>query len=209
MRARLAALSLAGLLILAVAAPAAAGPNVYNLSGSGITLQADWYDDDTYGWVAFFDESYGFYADFGEMSGSWTTCDNGTKKKTSDDYEGFIGTYIYGYGWDGTLSMDAKFTTGTGTAAVEYVVVTVNDCTRTWSEAPGTATISIALTGTGPIATFRSKSSFKVPSEFNWHSSYSGKQRAATGSVDLGALGTRTPSWAFMASYTWRDHANG
>jgi hypothetical protein len=56
---------------------------------------------------------------------------------------------------------------------------------------------------------FRDSGSYKVPGEFNAHTRSRGKERPATGSIDLGSLGRRTFDYGIMAQYSWSDHSNG
>ncbi|HEU4921323.1 MAG TPA: hypothetical protein VFT20_16420, partial [Candidatus Limnocylindrales bacterium] len=69
--------------------------------------------------------------------------------------------------------------------------------------------VAVDVVGSGSLVMFRNSGSFKVPGDFNAHSRYRGKERVATGHVDLGALGSREFGFAIIAEYSWSEHANG
>ena len=48
----------------------------------------------------------------------------------------------------------------------------------------------------------------QAPGEYNSHSKQSGKERQATGSIDLGDAGTREFGSAVLATISWTDHSN-
>ena len=60
----------------------------------------------------------------------------------------------------------------------------------------------------GPLASFRGHGSYKVPSEFNGHENYRGKERAASGTVRAGSSIDATFDYAGMSVLTWTDHTN-
>ena len=73
---------------------------------------------------------------------------------------------------------------------------------------PSVVTIDVRLTGSGPLATFRTSNQYKMPSQFNGHDSYRGTERAATGSIVAGSLIDATFSSADMLQVTWSSHSN-
>ena len=58
------------------------------------------------------------------------------------------------------------------------------------------------------LATFRDSSQYKLPSQFNGHDNYRGKERVATGSIVVGTLIDETFSSADMLQVTWSSHSN-
>ena len=68
------------------------------------------------------------------------------------------------------------------------------------AQAPGVAHVSV--TATGPLVSFRGHGSYKLPSEFNGHQNYRGKERAASGTVSAGSIDA-TFSSAGMSVFTW------
>ena len=193
--------AMVGALVLATAAPVAAGPNTNNLSGSGRTIQGEWYDESGYGSVYLFDESTGTYGEIFEESGEYVACDG-----SDGDVYGFRGTRIQGWAQGLKISVDAKLSTGVAAGDFEIATETVDECTGSYDVAFETASVTVDVTGTGSVATFRNSGSFKIPGEYNSHSRYRGKERPATGGIDLGSMGTRDFDWATMASYSWSEH---
>ena len=201
---------LAALLVLAVAAPASAGANGSNSSGSASTAQGSWYSDaggvDTYGSVNAWQEtgSNEVYLDFWEESGQYVDC---TPANDTDESYGFQGQYRYGSG-------EGSFTIGKGSADAEasgtldITTTTVDDCAGTYveSQESGVA-VSLALVATGSKIIERGTSSFKVPGEFNSHSSYSTTSRLASGTATIG--GGEIAVDGAIGKVSWRDHNNG
>lgn len=202
---RLLIIPLVGALVLATAAPVAAGPNTSNVSGSGRTIQGEWYGDSGYGSVYLFDESSGTYGEVFEESGTYSECATGP----DGEIYGFQGTRIRGWANGLTISVDAKLSAGSAAGDFEVAVETVDECVGTYDVAFDTVSVTIDVTGTGSVATFRNSGSFKIPGEYNSHSRYRGKERPATGNIDLGSIGKRDFDWAMMASYSWSEHNNG
>jgi hypothetical protein len=200
---RLLIIPLVGALVLGAAGPVAAGPNTSNLSESGRTIQGEWYSDLGYGAVYLFDESSGTYGEIFEESGQYTPCDG-----PDGDY-GFQGTRIFGWANGLTISVDAKLTAGSAAGDFEIAVETVDECAESYDTTFETVSVTVDVTGTGSVATFRNSGTFKIPGEYNSHSRYRGKERPGTGVIDLGSMGTRDFGWAMMASYSWSEHSNG
>jgi hypothetical protein len=195
---------LAGALLLGAAAPVAAGPNTSSSSGSGRTIQGEWYRENGYGAVYLFEETGGAYGELLVEDGEWVQCD-----PNDEDSFGFQGTRIQGWTEDVTLSLDTRLTSGSATADFDLAIETVDDCVGTYDVTDDSASVSIDVTGAGPLASVRDHSSFKIPGSYNAHSFYKGKQRDAVGSIDMGSLGSADFGWAVMVEYSYRDHANG
>jgi hypothetical protein len=200
---RLMFIGMVGALGLALAAPVSAGPNTTNISGSGRTIQGEWYSESGYGAVYLFDESTYTYGEFYEESGVYVPCD-----EPEGDVYGFVGTRLQGWAQDLTISVDAKLTTGTAAGDFEIANETVDECTGSYDVSFETVFVTVDVTGSGPVAKFRNSGSFKIPGEYNSHSRYRGSERLATGGIDFGAAGTRDFGWAIMASYSWTEHSN-
>jgi hypothetical protein len=194
---------LVGALVLGAAGPVAAGPNVGNLSGSGRTIQGEWSSESGYGAVYLFDESSGTYGEIYEESGQYAPCDG------PDGAYGFQGTRTQGWASGVTISVDAKLNAGSAAGDFEIAVETVDECAGSYDVVFDTVSVTVDVAGTGSVATFRNSGSFKIPGEYNAHSRYRGKERQATGTIDLGSMGTRDLGWAILASYSWSEHSNG
>jgi hypothetical protein len=198
-------LPLAALLTLALAGPAAAAPNVNNTSGSAKVANGEWYADGAYGYAYFaVDSAYGARGEFFEESGEWIPCDD------TGEYYGFVGDRTYGWSDDFSLVIDAKLSHGSVTGTLDLVSETVNDCTGEY-DGTGEATsvtFTAELDASGRAARFRSSGSYKLPGEFNAHSTQSGMERMATGSIEFGGGETRAFDNAILASIAWRDHSN-
>lgn len=203
---KLAVIPMAGLLALAIAAPAAAGANVSNQSGSARVLNGDWYSDGTYGYAYFAtDSAYGAWGEFYEESGEWVPCDE------TGEFYGFVGNRMYGWTGDLTIVLDSRLNHGTASGTLELVSETIDECAGEYggSGEPTTVAFTAELDGFGRAARFRSSGSYQLPGEVNAHSTQSGRERQATGSIDLGTAGTRTFDTGVLATITWRDHGNG
>ena len=69
-------------------------------------------------------------------------------------------------------------------------------------------TLDLQVTGTGAVATFRDSQFYKLPSEFNGHATYRGRERQATGSLVAGGSIDVGLDSAYMSEVTWSEHAN-
>lgn len=201
---RLMIVPLAGALLLGAAAPVAAGPNTSNTSGGGRTLQGEWYSDQGSGYVYLFEESGSPFGEVFEEDGTWVQCD-----PTDEDSFGFQGTRVQGWAENLTISVDKRLTRSSAVGDFDLAIETIDDCVGVYDVTYSSTTVSVDLTGSGPLASFRDRGSFKIPGSYNAHSTYKGKQRDATGSIDLGSMGPRDFGWAMMAEYTWSEHTNG
>ncbi len=72
---------------------------------------------------------------------------------------------------------------------------------------PTQADLSISLTGIGDLGSFRGTGRYQVPSEFNGHYNYRGKERAAEGSILAGPIDA-TFNFAYMSELMWTEHVN-
>ena len=220
---KLMVLPLAGLLALGVVGPVAAAPNVSNTSGSGESIYGEWSSDGTYGYVSVGQDSqYGGFADIYQESGTWVECDPGAAGLGKDtpstqdttpgegDY-GFVGTRTWGYSESVTVDLSRRLDSGRATGSIELYTATVDECAGEYADdaVPQVVTLDVSVTATGPLASFRDHGSYKVPSQFNSHSSYRGKERAASGTVSAGTSIDATFSYAGMTQATWSDHTNG
>ena len=215
-------LPMAGILALAVAAPAMAGPNVSNTSGGGESIYGEWASEGTYGYVFAGEESgYGGFVDIYQESGEWILCPTppvgGAEGKPApsdtgpgEEYYGFVGTRTFGYGYDIQFELSRRLDTGTATGTVELYTETVNECEGVYGgdAVAEVGPLSITVTGVGPLANFRGSGSYQIPSEFNGHSNYRGSERQASGSVVAGSSINATLDWGYMSKVTWTDHVN-
>ena len=201
---------LAAVLVLAVAAPASAGANTYNSSGSALTAQGSWSSEAEGAWTSgslyAWQEtgSASTYLDFFEESGAYVDC---TPADDTDEFYGFQGQYRYGYG-EGTLMMGQGLSQAHASGVLEIGTVTVDDCTGLYDESwAGGVAVSLDLVANGPKVMERGTSSFKIPSEYNSHSSYSTTSRSAAGTATIGE--TEIAVDGGIGKVSWRDHGNG
>jgi hypothetical protein len=201
---KLAIIPMAGLLALAISAPAMAGPNVSNSSGSARVINGEWYSDEGSGYAYFASDSQGgVWGEVYAESGEWIPCDE------SGEYYGFVGSRTSGWSSDLSITIDPKLNHGSASGTLELFTETVNDCTGEYEGTgePTSVAFSAELDGVGSPVRFRGSGSYKLPGEFNNHSTQSGKERPATGSIDLGD-GSQSFDYAILATYSWRDHSN-
>jgi hypothetical protein len=214
---------LALLLAFVLAAPVAAGANVSNQSGTFDEAYGYWnsYDETTgsgtYGEIYVAQETGrgGFVEYLYEESGTYVVCSTGspakaagpvTPKDTGGDY-GFKGTRTSGWG-EATLAIGRKLADATASGSIYVETVNVDECAGVYDIVDsGTETLNLALTGSGPVISFKGTSSVKIPGVLKGHSSYSGDQRAASGTVEFGR-GSRTVDGQ-IAHITWKDHCSG
>src|SRR5262245_9807159 len=164
---KLAIIPMAGVLILAIAAPAAAGANVSNSSGTAEVVNGEWYTANGSGYVYFAtDSAYGAWGEFLDESGEWVPCDE------SGEYYGFVGSRTYGWSGDLAIEIDSRLDHATVSGTLDVYAETVNDCTGEYGGS-GEAT-SVPFTadfnGVGSAVRFKSSGSYKLPGEFNSHS---------------------------------------
>jgi hypothetical protein len=222
-------LPMAALLALAVAAPVAAGPNVSNQSGSGESIYGEWYDGTTYGYVFLGEEAgYGGFGDIYQESGEWVLCEpaidetpvKGTGKPSAsavptdttpgEEFYGFVGTRTWGYAYDLTIEFSRRLETGRAIGTVDLFTDIVDECNGIYGGDPAfdSGPLVVELTGAGPLASFRGTGSYAIPSEFNGHYNYRGKERQATGSIDAAGVIAADFDWAYMSQTTWTEHVN-
>ena len=219
---KLMVLPLAGMLALGVVGPVAAAPNVSNTSGNGVQISGDGSSENGYGYVSVADDSaYGTYGEIYQETGEWIECPAGSEgggkggavpqdTTPGDEIYGFVGTRTWGYATDVEITVSKRLETGHATGTVELYTETVDECNGVYGGDPvaDVGTLDVTVTGVGPLATFRGSGHYKVPSEFNDHQSYRGKERTATGSVVAGTTIDRSFDSAFMTQVTWTDHSN-
>jgi hypothetical protein len=203
---RLLSIAAAGVLALALAAPAMAGANTSNTSGSAQVVNGEWSSETGYGYAYFvLDSSYGAYGEFYEESGEYIACDD------SGESYGFAGSRTYGWTSDVAIVLDSRLDHGSIAGTLELSSETVNECTGDYvvDQENASVAFSASLDGTGSVARFRDHGSFKVPGDYNSHSKQSGRQREATGSIELDGVGSRQFGWAILGDVKWSDHSNG
>ena len=219
---KLMVLPLAGLLALGAVGPVAASPNVSNTSGGGESIYGEWSSDTINGYVSIGkDSAYGgAFAEIYQENGTWVECDTGapepgkdaptTQDTTGGDY-GFVGTRIWGTSDDIALVLSRRLDTGHASGSVELYTATVDECAGDYGDdaASEVVTLDVSAIAASPLASFRDHGSYKIPSEFNGHESYRGKERAATGTVVAGSSIDATFISAGMSVVTWSDHSNG
>lgn len=200
----------AALLALAIAAPVSAGANVANTSGSAVTAQGSWESNaggvETYGGLYAWQDSgsSSAYLEFFEQVGEYVDC---TPADDTDDFYGFQGQYRYGYG-DGTLKVGRGSADAQASGTLEVMTTDVDDCAGIYDETTvGAVAVSLDLVANGPRIMERGTWSFRIPSRFNSHSSYSTTARSAAGTATIG--GSSITVDGGIGKISWRDHGNG
>jgi hypothetical protein len=217
-------LPLAGLLALGVVGPVAAAPNVSNTSGGGESIYGEWSTGGGDGYASVgTDSSNGGFAEIYQESGTWVACDPGAAASGQDspttqdttggdgDY-GFVGTRTWGYSeGDVTFELARRLDSGHATGSIELATVTVDECAGDYGGDAVSEVVAfdVSVSAAGPLASFRDRGTYKVPSQFNGHQNYRGKERAASGTVTAGSSIGATFSNADMTVVTWSDHSNG
>ena len=205
---------MAGLLVLAVAAPVAAGPNVGNYSSSVELAQADWgsFDEEGYssGYLAVSREqgssqAFAEYSQYTEQNVQCTGAE--TPDDPDDDTFGTKTSSVWGFG-PASLSIGARYSSATASATLEAYVDAFDECTGEWSsEEVSDLSIALDLTATSGLVKESGRGSFHLPGEINNHSSYKASYRQAEGSVD-GADG-HLDAFGQIGKVTWTEHSNG
>jgi len=208
-------LPLAGLLALTVAAPAMAGPNVSNTSGSLTLAQGGWksWDDATqsssYGEFTVAREDNGdVFAQVMTSTAAYVQCTGqGTPDDPDDDTFGAIGSNLYGYG-PASLTIDKNYGSATAAGTLEAGRETFNDCTGEYGwEDVSSVDFTLALTASSGTIRETGRGSFKIPGEFNGHSSYKAIYRYAEGTLALD--GGTNEVYGQVGKVSWTDHSNG
>ncbi|HEX5823987.1 MAG TPA: hypothetical protein VFY18_05935 [Candidatus Limnocylindrales bacterium] len=216
---------LAGLLVLGAAAPVLAAPNVGNFGGSATVAQGGWdsYDEATEtfesGYVVVArdsgsSETYAEYSQYTEVTVQCTGAD--TPADETDDTWASNSSFRYGYG-TATLTIGKKGALATASGTLSVSEGTFDGCTGEETYAPKDTTggggesvdvpFSLSLTATSGTIKESGRSSFKLPGQFNSHSSYKSTYRLAEGTFEAGN-GTQAVSGQF-GTVSWMDHSNG
>ena len=207
---------LAGVLALAVAAPAFAGANVSNTSGSVTIAQGNWesWDDATqtyrYGYVAVSQYTSGeTFAEYSSSSQQFVQCTGAdTPDNPDDDTFGTVGTDSWGYG-PASLAITRGMASAAASGSLDIGTASYNECTGEYDKGgfESSTAFSLDLTATSALIKESGRGSFHVPSEFNGHSSYRSTYRYAAGTFDAGD-GPQTVD-GIIGKVSWTDHANG
>jgi hypothetical protein len=210
------ALPLAGIIALAVAAPALAGPSVANFSGSVDMAQGTWesYDEDKqayqFGYVAVSSEqgSSETYAEFNDYREEYVQCTGAaTPDDPEDDSFAAVGSRVWGYG-PASLTIGKSNSSATASGTLEVTREDFDGCTGEWTvEELADFDFSLDLRATSAAIRETGRGSFHVPGEFNSHSSYKAVYRQAAGTF-TGNDGPQTIS-GMIGTVSWRDHSNG
>lgn len=215
-------LPLAGSLALGFAGPVAAAPNISNTSGGGESIYGEWSSDGTYGYVFLAEATgYGGSGEIYQEAGEWVLCpptegapvvDKPAPMDTTpgDEYYGFVGTRTWGYAYDVTIDFSRRMETGSATGSVELYTDTVDECNGDYGDDPvaEVGTLAVDVTGVGPLASFRWTSHYKIPSQFNGHENYRGKERQAIGSIVAGSSIDADFGAGYIQQVTWTVHTN-
>jgi hypothetical protein len=207
----------AGLLALALAAPAMAGANTGNFSGTLSLAQAGWdaYDEASQTYTAEFitvtvDESGGgAFADYSSYREQYLQCTGAdTPDDPDDDTFGVAYSNIYGWGEGVSLTIGQRNASAHATGSIYGYAEEFNECTGEWtSEELGEFDFSLDLVATSPTVRESGRGSFHIPGEFNQHSSYTAVYRFAEGTFD-GPNGGHDVAGQ-VGKVSWRDHSNG
>jgi hypothetical protein len=213
---KLMAMPIAGLLALALAAPVAAGPNVSNTSGGGDAAYGEWSAEGVFGYVYVAQENgQPGWGDLYQERGEWVPCETGGEivgqdTTPGDEPYGFRGTRTWGFASDVEITFSGRLASGSATGTFDLYTETVDECAGIYG---GDADVQqsafqLALTGESSIANFRGSGSYQMPSEFNGHYNYRGKERSANGTLVAGSVIDATFEHAYMSQYTWSEHSN-
>jgi hypothetical protein len=209
---KLLVLPMAALLLAAIAAPVSAGANVTNSSQSAVTAQGYWGSGkedgvETYGSLYAWQDSgsSSAYVEFSEGIGQYVDC---TPADDTDDFYGFQGQSRYGSG-DGTLNVGKGSSDAHASAILEIYTSVIDECAGTYDETSVSGVpVSLDLVANGPKIMERGTGSFKIPSQFNGHSSYTTTSRSAAGTAMVGD-GPAIAVDGGIGTVSWRDHSNG
>ena len=200
----------AALLALAIAAPVSAGGNVTNSSSSAMTAQGSWEshtgDVQTYGSLVAWQDSgaSAAFLEFSEESGQYVDC---TPADDTDDDFGFEGQIRYGYG-SGTLTIGRASADAHASGALEISTSVIDGCAGTYVDTSASSVaVSLDLVANGPKIMERGTWSFKIPGEYNSHSSYTTTARSAAGTATIGDHSIAVDGG--IGKVSWRDHGNG
>ena len=201
---------IAALLVLTIAAPVSAGPNVANSSQSALTAQASWSSGTdeaaTYGSLYAWQDAGSSSAslEFFEESGAYVDC---TPGDDTDESYGFQGQYRFGFG-EGTLAVGRGMADAQAAGTLEIFTTVIDECAGTYEETQeGGLAVSLDLTATSARIMERGTWSFHIPGEFNSHSSYTTTYRVAAGTATIG--GDEIAVDGGIGKVSWRDHSNG
>jgi len=213
---RFLAIPLAGLIALAVAAPALAGPNVGNFSGSVDIAQGTWesYDEDAqafhFGYVSVSREQGASqaFAEFNDYREELVQCTGAdTPDDPEDDSFGPVGSIVWGYG-PATLTLGKSNGSATASGTLDVTREDFDGCTGEWTvEELADVDFSLSLTATSSTIRETGRGSFHVPGEFNSHSSFKTVYRQAAGTF-TGGDGPQSVT-GMIGTVSWKDHSNG
>jgi hypothetical protein len=207
----------AGVLALALAAPAMAGANVGNYSSSLAMAQGGWdsFDDETStyssGYIAVSRDaaSGATFAEYGSYTETKLQCTGADTPDDPDD-DTYAGGYSsdYGYAEGVSLTIAKRDSSAHATGSMDAYHEEYNECTgeSTFSEL-GSFEFSLDLMATSSTIRESGRGSFHVPGEFNGHSSYQAAYRLAGGTL-VGPDGSHAVDGQ-IGTVTWRDHSNG
>jgi hypothetical protein len=207
----------AGVLALALAAPAMAGANVGNTSGSMTIAQGSWgtFDDSTgiytYGYVAVSRDGAGepAWVEYGSYSERKVQC-TGAETPDDPDDDTFGGAYSndYGYGDSASLTIGKSNASARASGSIVVSHEEYNDCTGEGRyEELGASDFSLELAATSATIRESGRGSFHIPGDVNAHTTYQAAYRIAAGTFD-GPDGVKTVDGQ-IGKVTWRDHSNG
>jgi hypothetical protein len=207
----------AGVLALALAAPAMAGANVGNYSSSLAIAQGGWdsFDEETStyssGYLAVSSDAANgaTFAEYGSYAETKLQCTGADTPDDPDD-DTYAGGYSsdYGYAEGASLTIARRDSSAHATGSMDAYHEEYNGCTgeSTFDEL-GSFEFSLDLTATSSTIRESGRGSFHVPGEFNGHSTYRADYRLAGGTFD-GPDGSRVVDGQ-IGTVTWRDHSNG
>jgi hypothetical protein len=202
-------------LILAVTAAApVAARSVSNASGGNSTAQVVWGTGDETG-AGHYGGIYGDIEDFGAIVGlwesdlDWVTCDAGTPEDPSDDYEGYIGTWVSGDG-SGTVTIARDLGSATVSGTITVYHGWQDDCAQTsgTTSMEEGVTLVLDLVATGRATSDRDRQHDLLAGIYNSHTSMKSTNRPATGTAFLG--GEPYPFDSGLISrnrWTWHENS--
>jgi hypothetical protein len=211
---KLASAGIAGLLALAVTAPAAAAsPNVFKTSGSVTVAQVDWafYDGDTFigGYLVAAEEAKRpTVIEYFKWSETLVQCEGaGSPDDPSDDVWGYRIRSEFGYGPAATFTIGKSLSGAIATGVLTIQIDTADECTGEGASVLEETAVSVQVVGTSSLIRESGRGSFHIPGEINAHGSFRQVYRTGDGVATIGDWSVE--SLGVVGTISWRDHANG
>lgn len=200
----------AGLLSLAVAAPAAA-TDVMNVGGTVTVAQVEWaqFDSDTFtgGYlVAAKDQKGGTVAEYFLVVEQLVQCTGAeTPDDPADDRFDFRYRYEYGVGPADVLTIASRYAGATAQASLDLTIDRYDACLdELTTEVVEDVAVRLDMVATSPLVRESGHGSFHIPSLYNAHGSSQQTYRRGTGTATIGDQVFEGE--AVVGTVSWREH---